>query len=135
MNHLIALQRKSDGRWDYTMNGVPVGYCREWHDWDFLNATLHPSAYEQAESFKHKHHANGHENPEQASECYKEYLLDQRLSLNHHSASSQHRCVVCKEWTDKFAQVGTYEIYFLCDKHHNREEVAKLFAIGEAWES
>jgi len=135
MSHLIALQRQHDLRWDYTINNVPAGYCRQWRDWDEAIQKVSRAAYEKALSFKDKHHGDGHETAEQACACYKEYLLDQRLSLNHKNSGSQHRCKVCGEWTQMFAMVGAYDLFFLCDAHHNRDEIAKLLIVGESWES
>lgn len=135
MNYLSAKQRQRDGRWDYTINNAPVGYCREWHDWDETSKRLSAAAYEKALSFKDKHHDHGHETAEQACECYKDYLLDQRLSLDHKDSGSQRRCEVCGEWTQMHAMVGAYRIFHLCDAHRNRDEVGKLLVVGESWES
>jgi hypothetical protein len=98
MNYYEALQRR-DGRWDFTRNGAATGYCRE--------------------------HEEGHATKEEASECYKEYLLDHKLRFSKMS-NQQQRCAVCKEYTEGYAEMDT-SLIVLCDKHRNREEVAKIY--------
>ena len=136
MNHSCARQR-NDGRWDYTRNGRPWGYCCEYRpvppdipgaeQW---NAKLEP--------LQHKFHTDGHATEEEACECYKQYLLDTSLQLvaaEPKNANQQHRCQVCKAFTACYATVGTYRMFTLCPTHQTREEVEKLLRVGESWES
>lgn len=126
MNYYEPKQRAKDRRWDYTRNGAPTGYCREYRE---LDSKLFPISEAEKEEYRgtaHKHHTNGHANELEARECYKEYMLDHKLRLNGTMANEQRKCQVCGEWTQKFAELGI-SIFTLCDKHNNREEVDKLF--------
>lgn len=142
MNHLVARQRKSDGRWDYTYNGVAWGYCREYdpipENVGWMSAEEVRKHNEKTAVFKDKHHDCGHATREEAEACYKQYMLDQHLRLQPtepENANQQFRCKVCKKFTACHAFVGAYQIFDLCPEHQTREEVEKLFAVGESWES
>lgn len=142
MNYLTASQRRADGRWDYTYNGVAWGYCREYQpipeDAGFMPPEHIRAENRKTEAFKDKHHVNGHATREEAEECYKHYLLDQHLRLmpdEPENANQQFRCKVCKKFTACHASVGAYQIFDLCPEHQTREEVAKLLSVGESWES
>lgn len=89
----------------------------------------------EAEAFKHKYHTNGHATLEEACECYKSYQLDHSLRMDQVTSSTMHKCQVCGTWTQAIATVGPWLHFYLCDDHRNREEVAKLFSIGESWGS
>jgi hypothetical protein len=72
-----------------------------------------------------------HDTKEEAEECYRKYLLDNRLQLKGKLADQQHRCQICQEYTDRYASVD-HMTYPLCDKHRNREQVEQLFGlVGE----
>lgn len=126
MNYSDARQRQSDGRWDYTTNGHPVGYCREWRDWDEVTRALSPAAYAQYVADKDKYHSHGHATEDEARECYRDYILDHQLRLNLVNSGTQSKCEICGEWTQKYAMLP-FQIFKLCDLHNNREEVEKLF--------
>lgn len=137
MNYLQPRQRVSNKRWDYTnMNdGViyPIGYCREFKE---LDGYLMPVSEEQKEEhrkFKNKYHSNGHDTYEDACKCYKEYLLDHFIRIRENK-DAQHKCKVCNEWTTQAVEVngfggGFFE--YLCSKHSSREEIEKIFNVGE----
>lgn len=135
MNYYEPKQRLKDRRWDYTRNGHPAGYCREYQEIDPKIVPITEAQQQEYRETAHKHHTNGHATEEEARECYKEYLLDHDLSLNRTMADQQRKCKVCGEWTQKFAEIGV-QIFELCDKHNNKEEVGKLFeAPSVIWSS
>lgn len=69
---------------------------------------------------------SGHATEEEACEHYRRYILD--TSVTFHSWDNQKKkCLVCGEWTQKFALVDTYTEYDLCPDHCNLEEVEKLY--------
>lgn len=139
MNYLSARQRQSDEKWDYTYNGAPYGYCREYFDPDnyktWIREHMTPAEVEKIRSFEDKYHTHGHDTKEEACQCYKEYMLDHRLRLDGKDNSCQRKCEKCGEWTQGFAEVGCYQLWFLCDEHRNREVVSELYKVGESWES
>jgi hypothetical protein len=144
MNYYAARQRQSNKRWDYTVRNdeyiAPVGYCSKYYEWTEelfkrLGIPENDPNIERARSFKHKHHDIGHSTEKEACECYREYLLDQKLKLMLEKSDVQHKCVVCGEWTTNYAEVDT-KYFDLCKDHNNREEVEKLFGVpGEIWKS
>lgn len=141
MNHLVALERKSDGRWDYTYNGHAWGYCRAWEPLTpngVLTQDLCDQHNTKMEPFLAKFHSDGHATKEEACHCYKEYLLDTHLFLpakEPENPSQAFKCKVCGVWTACMAQVGSYQIFHLCPEHSTREHVAALLKVGESWES
>lgn len=127
MNYYKASQRNKDKRWDYTKNGMPIGYCKEYCELD--------SNIESFCATKHKHHTEGHETKEEACECYKEYLLDHRLILDRKMSNQQLKCEICKEWTNGFAEIDC-NIFTLCPKHNNRKSVEEIMGeINESYSS
>jgi len=142
MNHKCALQRKSDGRWDYTINGRPTGYCCEYQpikeDAGYMSAEMIREYNAKMELLKGNFHIDGHATKEDACECYKRYLLGTALRLQPtepDNASQQNRCQACKKFTACHAMVGPYRMFTLCPEHQTREEVEKLLTVGESWES
>jgi hypothetical protein len=71
-----------------------------------------------------------HATEQEARECYRRYLLDTRLTLDREGTSA-HKCLVCGEWTPKFATVGYMYTYPLCDAHRTREEVERRFPVPD----
>lgn len=142
MRLYTTLQRK-DGRFDFTCQyderAFPVGYCapyKEWKDGE-LGISADSLLVKEYEKFKDKHHDNGHATREEAVACYREYLLDSKLSLNLESDNTQHKCQVCGEWTNLSAHLDM-DRWDLCSEHNNREEVEKLFELSpdiEIWSS
>ena len=142
MNHLCAKQRLHDGRWDYTRNGFPTGYCHKYKRLFESGGVLPPEVAqrenERMEPFVSKFHDDGHETAEEARECYKQYLLDTRLHLvteEPENASQQHRCQICQKFTGCHASAGPYRLFTLCPEHQTREHVASLLEVYESWES
>jgi hypothetical protein len=137
-----ARQRK-DGRWDYTVHIgdviLPVGYCAEFHEWTeedvnrFGVPSNHFSILREKE-FAHKHHSDGHVTAKDAEDCYKQYMLDQRLKLMISDHTNRRKCLCCDEWTSYYAIVGI-SCFDLCEKHQTRESVERFFSIGESWSS
>jgi hypothetical protein len=141
MNYLKPRQRASDKRWDYTqMNDGrvwPIGYCagfREYTPEQRKAFLMNDNWYAKYEANRAKYHEDGHATSEEACECYKQHELDESLHFDVDSHSKQ-KCEVCEEWTEKRAMVGGYRHFVLCEKHANREEVEKLYTVGESWES
>jgi len=141
MNHNCARQR-TDGRWDYTRNSRPWGYCREHRpipeDAKWIPAEIAKRENEKMAALADNFHTTGHATEEEACECYKKYLLDTQLELQTEepaNASQQHRCQVCKKFTACHAQCGAYRLFTLCPEHQTREEVEKLLEVGESWDS
>ncbi len=139
MKYYTALQRQSDGFWDYTSNSRPIGYCCEYVDPDsyeeYIRKYMSDSQVERIRSFKDKYHNHGHFTKEEACQCYKEYMLDHFMSLNRKDINSQHRCKKCNEWTQGLAGVGGYSLWSLCEKHQTREVISEFYSVGESWES
>lgn len=102
MNYYQARQRLSDKTWHFTcMNDGQiwaVGDCRN--------------------------HA-GHATKEEAEECYRKYLLNNKLHLDRKREDTKQKCVVCGEWTQSYAEVDM-EQWPLCDSHRTKEHVDKL---------
>jgi hypothetical protein len=67
-----------------------------------------------------------HATKEEAIACYRQYKLDVTLNLEGKSHSAR-KCLVCDEWTDRFASVDNMENFFLCDLHRTREEVESRY--------
>ena len=127
MNYYETKQR-TDGKWDYTCNNRPTGYCCEFKPFDegfVKNYHVSEAEVEKHNRFAHKYHSHGHDTEQEACECYKEYQLDHKLRFSK-SESEQRKCKVCGEWTQNFAEVDC-RLITLCDKHNNREEVSKLY--------
>lgn len=142
MNHLCSMQRRDNGRFDYTYNGVAYGYCRPYEpipeDGRIMPAEVAQRENEKMKPFIGNFHDDGHATAEEACECYKRYLLDTRLHLVAEepvNASSQHKCEVCGKFTACNATVGPYRLFTLCLEHQTREQVEKLLKVGESWES
>lgn len=133
MNYYEALQRKTDQRWDFTRNAGATGYCAGWREWEPLK--IYDDAHnehwkrewqEKILPHKDKYHSDGHATAEEAAECYKQYLLDQRLSMNRKSSNSMRKCGICGEFTQFFAELD-FQLWHLCEAHNNRESIEKLF--------
>ena len=143
MNSYDARQRKDDDRWDYTCQNDghthPVGYCAGWpgdrrgttpifsdEAWSYFLEKLKP--------FKEHYHTDGHATAEEACECYRRYLLDNRLEFRAHGVA-HYPCRVCGALTNCHAEVD-FQMFHLCDEHRNKEEVEKLFPkVGQSWSS
>lgn len=141
MNYSCARLRL-DGRWDYTRNGLPYGYCCEYkpipEDAKWISAEQAKRHNEEMAKLAHKFHTDGHTTKEEACECYKQYLLDTKLRLmptEPENAHQQFKCKACGKWTACHASVGPYRQFDLCPEHQTREEVEKLLTVGESWES
>ena len=141
MNYLKARQRSNDQRWDYTSkNDVhihPIGYCagfQEYTEEERKRYMMSDKWYAEYVANKDKYHKDGHATEEEAQACYKRHQLDTEMRVSQ-SSSAQHKCEVCQTWTQTGVSVGGYRMFTLCDQHANRDEVEKLYSVGEAWES
>lgn len=139
MRHYAPNQRQNDGKWDYTCSrdGIthPVGYCSPYREFDTNLIHVSESQIQEYAATKDKHHSHGHDTEEEACECYRQYNLDHRLRLNRTWQGEKHECVVCKEWTQGYAEIDM-KTWDLCEQHNNRAEVEKLYqAPSWSWES
>lgn len=139
MNYLKARQRQTDNRWCFTnMNDgevYAVGYCHAFHELD-NSLPVTEEEKEQHRAFAHKYHSSGHPTEEEACECYKQYLMDNRLQLNRKMNDQKKKCQICQAWTDRYTTLGMTGFFILCEEHNTREMVATLFeAPHEVWSS
>lgn len=121
MNYFEALQRIQDGKWVYTCNRIPVGYCHYNRD-------------------DERFHTTGHDTKEEAQECYKKYELDNNMKFipeELQSPGTYSLCTVegCTKLTNGSVFVGGYRHFTLCNEHQNRAEVEKIYSVGESWSS
>ncbi len=140
MNYYEARQRKSDGRWDFTVmnngNVRSTGYCTPWERIEAARRRaaemgINPNAHRDHLIDQHKHHfhGDGHATPEEAAECYKRYVLDLRTS--YHCGGNATTMHVCQhEGCDEITSLGALvdqRLFWLCDAHRNREGLELLF--------
>lgn len=109
MNYYQALQRLTDGRWEYTRrrdNVVkPIGYCTAAPDSD-------PNK-----------HFNGHATKKEAEDCFRKYTID-RADYGIITEDTQRKCLICLNWTQTAAGVRHgLDTYPLCARHLNRESL------------
>lgn len=135
MNYLSAMHRY-DGRWDFTINGHPTGYCTDFppteNKYNILGWEEHLA---KCEVNRHKYHTDGHATKEEACACFLEYELDNRWR-EWESSSQQQKCRECGCWTTHIIQLGSYAMYSLCIEHATKDIVRKLHGpIGEIWQS
>jgi hypothetical protein len=147
-------RKRLDGRYDYTAASGqmiwPVGYCHPYKPWQPEDLRwLGDPEEREAEALRlelkqapwcFKYHGTGHETPEEAVECYRQYLLDQELRFYQDSpeADTQHRCAECQAWTSGWAEVGygIGRLIHLCADHRVRWAAEKHYARSrEAWSS
>lgn len=81
----------------------------------------------------------GHATAEEACECYRQYMLNERMQLSDCllGETTMEQCHVegCKEMGRGGAMVAQ-RLFILCDAHRNRETMDELYpAVGEAWVS
>jgi hypothetical protein len=105
-----ALQRKTDGRWDYTYSNsygaCAVGYCS--NDGD-ASAGFH---------------ADGHSTAAEAEACFRRYEVERHAKV-YDAKDEQKRCAVCGEWTLGRVMVGVFHrVYVLCAHHQTPEHIA-----------
>lgn len=144
MNYYGPRQRQTDRRWDYTcMNDHivwPMGYCEGYKEWwidlkERVGYEARPDEIEKYQTHKDKHHTDGHATAEEACQCYRRYLLDHKTRLGLKWSDSQHRCKVCGEWTQMYAEVD-HTPFELCETHNTQEQLELLFETpGEIWSS
>ena len=113
MNHLKARQVEGTGKWHFAISNSrtgthAVGYCRD-HE--------------------------GHDTEAEAVECYRQYLLAERLRFGS-VKNQQHKCQKCDAWTQKFALIDNSQSMFLCDDHATKEVISELYkGASEIWSS
>lgn len=135
MNYYKARQRLGDKKFEFTCrNGEqtwPVGYCRkfrsytpseisEWH------VPVEELARHQAN--ESKYHDCGHDTEKEAEDCYRKYILDNRVRYTDDVADppTMTKCKVCGKFTSGYAEIDHGEIYSLCKEHRNRETLDKI---------
>ena len=145
MRYERARQRKSDGRWDYTVswsNGevvIPIGYCREFDMQEFRRSLTDQglpleqilNEVDKVGAFLHKYHTDGHVTESEACRCYTEYQLDHslRFVLVTKLPHQVRECKECGVATPHFAQIEDHYVP-LCEQHHTRVVVEKHFKVG-----
>ncbi len=149
MNYKGPRQRQTTLRWDYANENkrtgtYPIGYCTGWREdtkesverWyvDGFDCPSYKKDLALRESFREKYHSDGHATYAEACECYRQFLLDQDLRMEGLTNYTQHKCTVCEAWTQRYAQIDQRQ-WFLCDAHCTREEIEKVFTIGESFGS
>ena len=77
----------------------------------------------------------GHDTKEEAVSHYTQYQLDKTIHFSKSNLNCPKPCMVCKEPTVKFAEIGSGigQFYILCEKHFNREELEKLHKVPETF--
>jgi hypothetical protein len=112
-------QRAKSLRWDYTYSNsggcYPTGYCArksaealiERHDTGQAGSVpgISDAYVAKLISSLHKYHDDGHATPEEARECYVQYVLDNKCTIVT-STDTQRRCFGCGEWTDRVLMAG-----------------------------
>jgi hypothetical protein len=135
MNHYAVRKRECDGRYDFTCqnNGAvwPVGYCCHFIDLTEEEQQKYCLSDERLEIFRshaNKHHSSGHATPEEAAECYRQFMLDQNLWINLRSEELL-RCLVCQTLTHSRVRIGSIDYWPMCETHNNRAEVEQLYPV------
>src|SRR5260221_6767726 len=135
MNYDEPRQRESDRRWDYTsMNDRvihPIGYCHAYNppspdDWLYQTSKDY---WDDLAQHKDKFHIDGHATPEEASDCYRQYLLDNRLDFNRRM-DVYRPCQIYCALTNLHVYVDGWSKAILCVQHQNRESVEALWPAG-----
>lgn len=118
MNYYQPRQREKSLRWDFTCKNNkqiwPIGYC---------------SGRSVGGPHDDKYHDDGHASAEEASECYRQYLLDNRLVFEDGEGRKTMRVCQhpeCDEFTAGTAEIELC-VFHLCDEHRTREVVESLF--------
>lgn len=68
----------------------------------------------------------GHDTADEAREHYRQFLVNERVSLFPEQMQRPERCRVCGAWTQSYARVESWDFYPLCPEHLTRESVALL---------
>jgi len=107
MNYYKARQRVSDEKWDFTCHNDNMG--KTWR----VGICAHGKC--------------SHDTPEEAQECYKQYLLG-KVKLEAGEFKPWHVCDVegCDADTNVSTKAGQYHRWALCEKHRTREVVEEL---------
>ena len=133
MNYYAARQRTLDKRWDYTCQNkrtgtYPVGYCHktDWTPEKRAECHMSDAEWQRIQSNQSKYHDDGHATEQEAQACYRSYLLDNHMRLDGMHSGTQRQCVVCGNWTQKFASVNHSFHWDLCDIHRTEEKVREL---------
>lgn len=122
--------KKNDGRiW-------PVGYCAGWRENTEEDFKRYPGLKEEIEKkkeFKINYHKEGHASIEEARECYKEYLLDNKVRFREHKDGIEGnyiKCRECEKITNGYAEID-FSIIPLCNEHQKRDIISKHFSVGD----
>ncbi len=66
-----------------------------------------------------------HWTPAEATAHYREYLLD-TASYDGYWQGVAYRCELCDAWTQRFAQLASFELHRLCPAHLNRAGLQRV---------
>jgi len=133
------LQKKSTGRWDYTVSSDEegwshaTGYCAGWTHPDEIDASsekygmpkMKQEERERRLQHKDKFHSDGHATAKEALACHREYELDFEIRF-FEDKSTQKKCGVCDELTTGRASLGEFRRYVACPEHQTREGIMVL---------
>lgn len=72
-----------------------------------------------------------HNSPAEASDCYRQYLLDNEFNASA-GGVEERKCMMrgCAERTDKICKLGSHIEFALCTKHRNKTTVKKICGWG-----
>lgn len=126
--------KRNDGKFDYTcknhMQVWAIGFCQGWENIPESkreNMGMSDKFYERLLANKSRFHEDGHDTPEEAIDCYREYQLDVLTDYEAELKDTKKKCEVCGEWTQGVARVKQVnEEIVLCDEHRTRHVVNEL---------
>lgn len=136
MNYYQASERKKDKKFDFTHTHDKItratGYCaafRPFTDDEIKEWSIPAAEVTRHNSHKDKHHDTGHATKDEACDCYRQYLLDNRAKYHDDQADAAtlHKCKVCGEFTSGCVEVDHGESLPLCKQHRNRETLEKIY--------
>lgn len=153
MNYDQPRPRKSDGRWDMTSRNDDrihaVGYCagasradpRTWN-WDLMypgsnvwREKAMAMEIDRFDRFAVKYHDDGHSTEIGASDCYREYRLDQKVHCSTYQQANKtiqlcEAAEECRERSVWSVIIDGYTRETVCESHRTRETFERL--IGPA---
>lgn len=129
------------GVWDYTMGTdeghiTPVGYCQAWYEYSAAEFSEMFSQYsvqalideqEFRRRHKAKYHIIGHKSAEEASACYRQFLIDNCISVV--DFDSENPCNKCGVPTKRVVYIGSIPRFRFCADHSLGEYLDKNFVV------
>ncbi len=147
MNYRGPRERVKDGNssgvWDYTnmrdKDIYPIGYCAGWHPWtdeqlarvwgdDAAGIKATRAEEELRKQHVAKYHSTGHKTAEEASECYRQYVIDNEVAVSSYDPPAP--CHKCGKDTARIVLIGGWPRYNLCEEHSLGVFLGDNFKIG-----